>query len=500
VTAIASVVHALGMASYPGWVDDPGTYLSQAWAFAEHGALAPYTYTYDHAPLGWMQMGAWAWLTGGFTRHATAIGFGNECMLLAKLASAVLLFVLGRRLGFRRPVAALGVLLFALSPLALTYTRWTYLDNLVTPWLLLAFLLAYSRRHDMLSGIGAGLAFAAAALTKETALLVAPAFLWALLQNSDRRNRWHVVTLSLGVSALFASLYLVYAITKNELLPGPGHVSLLGTAAWQLTGRETSGSALDAYTAAHGTVLGWWSLDPWLLVAGAVGAVAALGARSLRPLVAVLVLTAVPLVSGMYLPAMQVVDLLPWCALLTAGAVELLLGNPALHRGPAAGVRATDGLPIWRRGIRSHALACLLAGVLVIAGPWWAASLHQMTSSTERPPLAEATQWIARNVPRDGVVVVHDAIWTDLVVKYGFAQRNVVMVYKLDSDPAVRAEVTHVNYIAIPDSYFRKPDTATKVPTLVAARDHALPVAEFGGDTPDRVTVWRVASTWNPRS
>jgi 4-amino-4-deoxy-L-arabinose transferase-like glycosyltransferase len=498
--AVAGVVHARGMSSYPGWVDDPGTYLSQAWAFAESGALSPYTYTYDHAPGGWMLMGAWAWLTAGFERHSTAIGFGNECMLLAKLASVALLFALGRRLGFRRPLAALGALLFALSPLALTYTRWTFLDNLVTPWLLLAFLLAYSRRHDMLSGIGAGVAFALAALTKETALIVAPAFVWALLQNSDRRNRWHVVTLSLGVSTLVASLYFVYAITKSELLPGPGHVSLLGTANWQLAGRETSGSVLDAATAAHGAFLGWLDLDPWLLAAGAVGAVVATTARSLRPLVVVLLLTAMPLVSGMYLPAMHVVNLLPWCALLAAATVELLLGNRVLHRGPAAGVSAGEGFPPWRRRLGWPAVACLLTGVLILVTPSWASSVVRMTSSTDQPPLAEATGWIARNVPRDGVVVVHDAIWTDLVVKYGFAPRNVVMVYKLDSDPAVRAEVTHVNYIAIPDSYYSKPDTATKVPTLIAARDHALPVAQFGGNSPDRVTVWRVASTWNPRS
>jgi hypothetical protein len=30
--AVVGVVHAVGMSSFPRWVDDPGTYLSQAWS------------------------------------------------------------------------------------------------------------------------------------------------------------------------------------------------------------------------------------------------------------------------------------------------------------------------------------------------------------------------------------------------------------------------------------------------------------------------------------
>ena len=81
-------------------------------------------------------------LTDGFDRHDSAIGFGNECMLIAKLVSAGLLYVLGRRLGSPGPAPPRPVLLFGLCPLELVYSRWTFLDNLVTPWILLAFVLA----------------------------------------------------------------------------------------------------------------------------------------------------------------------------------------------------------------------------------------------------------------------------------------------------------------------------------------------------------------------
>ena len=163
--AVVGAVHARGMAGFPRWVDDPGTYLSQAWSFQYEQALSPYSYFYDHAPAGWIQLGLWSMLTDGFDRHATAIGFGNECMLIAKVISAALLYVLGRRLGMSRPGSAAVVLLFGLCPLELVYSRWTFLDNLVTPWLLLAFVLACSPRRGIGAATGAALAFGMAALT-----------------------------------------------------------------------------------------------------------------------------------------------------------------------------------------------------------------------------------------------------------------------------------------------------------------------------------------------
>src|SRR4029453_8895512 len=169
--------------------DEPGTYLSQAWALQYRHALSPYSYIYDHAPAGWIQLSLWSMLTNGFNRHDSAIGFGNECMLIAKLASCALLFALGRRLQLSRLGAAGAVLLFGLCPLELMYGRLTFLDNLVTRWLLRAFVLAASPRRSISAATGAALAFAVAALTKETALVVLPALVWAMAQNLDRRNR-----------------------------------------------------------------------------------------------------------------------------------------------------------------------------------------------------------------------------------------------------------------------------------------------------------------------
>src|SRR4029453_7808458 len=106
--------------------------------------LAHYTYWYDHPPLGWLLLAAWTGLTGGLSRTASAIAAGREFMLVAQLVSAGLLYGLERRLGLRRAAAAAGVLLFTLSPLALSFHRDVYLDNIATPLVLAAFLLALS--------------------------------------------------------------------------------------------------------------------------------------------------------------------------------------------------------------------------------------------------------------------------------------------------------------------------------------------------------------------
>ncbi|MGC1215238.1 MAG: glycosyltransferase family 39 protein [Micromonospora sp.] len=489
--AVVGTVHAIGMSTFPGYVDDPGTYLSQAWSLRYEGRLSPYSYFYDHAPAGWIQIAAWAALTGGFDRYDSAIAFGNECMLIAKVVSAGLLFVLARRLGLGRVGASVAVLLFGLSPLAVVYGRWTYLDNLVVPWLLLAFVLAYSPRRSISAGIGAALAFAVAALTKETTLLLLPAFGWAMLQNLDRRNRPQVLVTAGFAGFLLMAMYPLFALFKGELFEGPGHNSLFGTARWQLAARAASGSLLDPDSATSHQVRNWLQYDHWLLMLGLAAIPLALLVRRLRPAALALVIGWLVLVRGGYVPFMHVINLLPWSALLIAGAGSALAGTPRLVPTGWLRRRAAQG---FGYGFRVTTAALLLVGLVGATTLSWTPELRRMMTVTEQPPLRSATEWVAHNVPRDKTLVVHDSIWTDLVHHYGFNPRPVI-VYKLDTDPAVRREVKRVDYLVVPDWYYRTADAAEKYPTLMEARKHAVPVASFGsGD--DRVQVFRVSEHW----
>jgi hypothetical protein len=493
ILVLAGAVHGIGMATYPRYVDDPGTYLAQAWSVQYEQRLSPYTYFYDHAPAGWMQLAAWSALTGGFDRHDTAIGFGNECMLIATVVSTALLFVLGRRLGFGRAAAAGAGLLFALCPLEVVYGRWTYLDNLVTPWLLLAFVLAYSPKRTIAAAAGATMSFAMATLTKETALVLAPAFAWALLQNLDRRNRSHLLVTSAFAGGMLMALYPLYAILKGELVPGPGHTSLLGTAAWQLSGRTASGSLLNPDSATAQLFGGWLHIDRWLLLFGLAAIPITVLVRRLRPAALALILQWLMMVRGGYVPFMHVINLMPWSALLIAGACSAIAGNREL--APAGLLRYSAGRARFVRAGIATGLVAVLAGVATLS---WAPHLQPMMTSTQQPPLRSATTWLAHNVPRDKVVVAHDSIWTDLVHHYGFDPRP-VMIYKLDADPEVRRGIKRIDYLVLPDWYYRIGDADQKYPTLMEARKHSVAVVTFGTG-PDQVTIYRVSSHWRPPS
>jgi hypothetical protein len=491
---LVGAVHAIGMWTFPRWVDDPGTYLSQAWSLQYQHALSPYSYIYDHAPAGWIQMSLWSMLTNGFNRHDSAIGFGNECMLIAKLASCALLFALGRRLRFSRLGAAGTVLLFGLCPLELMYSRWTYLDNLVTPWLLLSFVLAASPRKSILAATGAGLSFAMAALTKETALVVLPALVWAMAQNLDRRNRPQLIVVAGFSGLLLMAMYPLYGLYKGELFERPGQNSLLGTARWQLVERESSGSLLDAGSSTSHMVGQWLGTDRYLLLAGLVAIPIALLGRRLRPAALALVIQWLVLVRGGYVPFMHVVNLMPWSALVVVGAVEIVAGNRGLATfRPLAGWRSS-GRPLLRpRAVTTGLVAVCLAAVLVGS---WTPTLRHMLQARQEPPLWSATQWLADNVPRDRVLVVHDSIWTDLVHHYGFDPRPII-VYKLDTDPAVRETLRRIDYLVVPNWYYTTAAGAGKYPTLIEARRHAVVVARFGsGD--DGIRIYRVSRHWRP--
>jgi hypothetical protein len=170
------LVHAIGYDRFPGRAtDDEGTYVSQAWAVQHWHSLAHYTYWYDHPPVGWITMAAYNWVTRAFERLPTSVTVGRELMIWAKIVSAAMIYLLGRRLGYNRLTAAGAVLLFGLSPLAIPFQRMAYLDNLAVMWTLAALALAASPRKSLAASAGSAACFAVAVLSKETIAVLLPA-------------------------------------------------------------------------------------------------------------------------------------------------------------------------------------------------------------------------------------------------------------------------------------------------------------------------------------
>lgn len=479
---VVGLAHGLNFDGYPFRLnDDEGTYGAQAMAFLHNGTLSHYTYWYDHPPFGWMTIAAYAGLTGGFDRAATVVSMVREVMIVAHLVSSVLMYMLMRRLHFGRPAASVAVLMFGLCPLAVFFHRLGFLDNLAVVWILAALVLAASPRQSLGSALGSALCFAGAVLTKETAGVLLPGLVWLLVQHHRPGNRRWALGVFLPTFFGIGFIYPLYAILKNELFEGEGHVSLLWALRWQLFGRESTGSVLDPGSVTFALVDWWLGIDSWMLLGGALLVPLGLCIRRLRPIALALGLQLILMCRGGYLPQAFVITLLPFAAVLLAGVGEVLWKSRPVG---TALVRAGTW---WRPGTalvnRTGAVA-VAAAVLAFAGwgvPGWAADLRTATTQQPSRYSAQATEWIKANIARDVTLVVDDNIWGDLELA-GYTRH--IWLYKVDLDPAVNRELLPNGYTDIKYSILLQlpPSMLKGMPTLLQSIERSRIVTTFGED------------------
>jgi glycosyltransferase XagB len=478
VTLVACVaaVLATNLFHWPDTQFDEGTYVANAWA-VQHGVLAPYTYSYGHPPLAWLLIFLATWVSGVFGHASFSIDGGRELMLGVCLISCSLLYTLARRLQFARVFAAGAVILFALSPVAIFYHRAVLLDNPSIAWALAAFVLALTPRRRLWAFAASGVCFGASVLSKETTIILLPALVMAAAQNTDKRTARYCVTLFASFLALIALTYPLYAILKGELLPGRGHVSLVGYMIVQLLTRKGTGSVFDLHSETHAIVATWLQLDPWLLGAALALAPIALARRSTRPAaVAYLIQVALILRPG-YLPNMYVIGLLPFGALIVTGSLE------HLWRGMQA---SAFGWRRWSRGI------VIVAALLPIAVSWggrWVANDRQAMTVRLDGSRRAADRWLVDHVGRTKRLIVTDDVWIYLIehgfdahkMKGGFYSRTVVSYWPLDYDPAVKQRFPQgwrdFDYVVV-NQDMRV--TMTSTPTAAEAVAHSHVVASFG--------------------
>ena len=476
---LCAVVQLVNLGGSPQWIDDEGTYVAQAFAIGKLGELTHYTYWYDHPPLGWIQIAAWAQLTGAFDRHDLAVVAGREFMVVMALASTVLLWMLGRRLGMSRPAAAAAVAIFALSPLAVQFHRTVFLDNIATPWLLAAFVLALAPRRQLVAFSAAAVCFGVAVLTKETYLLFLPFLAWQAWRSAHRGTRRYTVSLAAAVVVVLGLAYVLLSVIKGELFPGADRVSLLSGVGFQLSGRGASGSLFDAASQARVTTGQWLQLDPVIAVVAPLAAVAALRSRRLWPVGGSLVFLLGFMLRPGYLPIPYVIAMLPFAALTIPAAVEVWLRR----------ARATASRPgRWLKTVATVVAATVALGA---AAPMWGPQLRGLLLADLNAPMRQAETWVDTNVARDHRVVVDDAMWVDLV-RAGFPRGNIVWYYKVDTDPAVQSQAPNgwrdYDYVVTTNSMRTFPEGS---PTVAEALRNSVRVAAFGsGDK--AVDVYRV--------
>jgi glycosyltransferase XagB len=483
------LVQGANMLHWPATQFDEGTYVGNAWA-VQRGALAPYTYSYGHPPLAWLLIAVWTWARGLLGDGGFSIDAARELMFVVTIVSCALLFTLARRLEMARGFAAGAVVLFALSPVALFFHRAVLLDNVAIAWALAAFVLAVTPRRRLWAFAGSGACFAVSVLSKETTLVLLPALLLAASQNTDRSTRRYCLTLFASFLTLLALSYPLYATLKGELLPGPGHVSLVGETIVQLFTREATGSVFDPHSLAHGTVTAWLHLDPWLLAAGLALAPVALVRRTTRAVALAFVIQVVMVLRPGYLPNMYVIGLLPFAALIVAGTGE------ALWRAAEATVSSVTA---WSSRIAMSALAVLVA--LTVA-PRWAQGANLATTMRLDGPERAAKRWLVDHVGRTERLIVGDEFWIYLVehgfdhrpVRGGFFSRRVVAYWPLDYDPAVKRQFPggwrDFDYVVSTQAVRV---TTNRTPTTARALEHSREVVQFGRG-PGRIEIRAISA------
>jgi hypothetical protein len=476
--ALTAILRLINLTGSPARLDDEGTYVAQAFAVTRWGELAHYTYWYDHPPAGWLQLAAWTAITGS-DFGGSAVAAGRYLMVVIAVITAGLLWCLSRRAEMSRWASVVAVVIYAVSPLAISLSRTVYLDNIAIAWLMAALVLICSPRHRLSAMFGAAACFGVAVLTKETMLLFVPMVVWLVWTKTVPATRRYALAVFGTVFAMVVSMYLLMAVVRGELVPGPGHVSLWQGIKFQLWERADGGAITDAGSLKRHTLTEWLKLDPALPILAVPIAVGGLLVERLRPFAVGLATLIAIIVRPGYLPVPLIISALPLTALVAAGTGEVALRH----------LRQNDPSPLLQR-FRGPVLA---SGALVISivVSLWLPTYHEVLQTDDDASMQQAQQWIARNVPKGDRLIVDDAIWVDLI-RDGRARRDVVWAYKVDTDEQVRAWAPNgwVNYDWVVSTASSRANVPPKG-VLTEAIAHAQPAATFGsGGT--RVDVLRV--------
>jgi hypothetical protein len=443
VLLVAAVAHGVNMFHYPYYEDDEGTYMSQAWSLVRSGTLAPYTYTYDHAPGGWMLIALWSTVTGGFFTFGSSVNSGRVLMLILHLASAGWLYLIVKKVTGNAFMAALAILTASLSPLGIYYQRRVLLDNVMIFWVLTA--LAAMVHSEARPGrvLVSGLAYGIAIVTKETAVFLQPRFLY-LAYARQPAGRWSTIIRWLSVAAIPGAGYVLYAALRGELFPYGGplggrypHVSLIGTWIEQL--QRPGGFGMLGKS-----LVGWLNADPLLLIAGlaATGINAVKGIRRHPNRVAAVF----SLGYLLYLVHGGIVlefYILPGIFMFALNIAVLLDGQDA--RAPQEYVRAVSSM-------RTFTLVGILMAVDLAIFGGRSKGQYNILSSDQTSPQVAAVDWVLSQNTPGAYYIIDNYAYVDLHAKGPTGHLTHAEYYwKVDRDPAVSAVIhgdwRNVSYI-----------------------------------------------------
>jgi len=441
VLGAAFASHAYNMFRYPIYLGDEGIYMEQAWAILREFRLAPYTYFYDHAPVGWIMIAGWVLaLPRQFLTFGMAINSGRLFMLVLHLLSVFLLFRVTQKFSGSNRAAFLVSLIFSLSPLALYYQRMVLLDNIMVFWFLLSLYLVMYGGQRLMALLASGAALGLAVLSKENGIFFVPVLGYLLYSEvKDSHHRRFAMAGWAFTGSAVVSIYVLYAFLKDELFPAGGvplvssspgeHVSLIGTVLWQLSRR--GGGIMDPgsdFWVFFNTR--WWPRDGFIIAAGtfAMFASLALGLSDRQR-------------NREYLMASLLA--LPFAFYLTRGSVllEFYMVPVIPFYALCIGLLAEK---VFRSLPGNAGNLLFVVGVAVLASFYVYQARDHYTLNITQVQYRQL-QYIREVIPKDAVISVDDDLWVDLheaeqgIPVYANAQSH----WKVEGDPAIRDKILH---------------------------------------------------------
>jgi hypothetical protein len=319
-------------------------------------------------------------------------------------------------------------------------------------------------------------------------------------RHGHRDTRKFALTGAITACALIGLAYPLFALLKGELFPGAGHVSLWDGITYQMS-RPGSGFILDPGTGSSGVLHSWLYYDRVLIIGGLAGALLLLAtwrwsvtARALAgPALTVAILALVALRPSGYLPAMYIIQALPFLALVLAGGAASL-AHLVLRRWRSDQEKS---YVTWGRRVTAAALVAVAALYVL---PRWYDGDHTAVTADANAPYRAAATWLKTEVqdPAATRVLVDDALWLDLVHDGYRPGLGVIWFYKADLDPAVTRTMPRgwkdIDYVVASPTVRRD---AVDLPNVKAAIEHSTPVATFGKGA-DRIEIRQIdGSTGN---
>jgi endo-1,4-beta-D-glucanase Y len=216
--AFISLISHWNIFFYPAYREDEGTYISQAWSVINNGSLAPYTYWYDHSPVGWFLIAGWNIIAKPFLEFAnieSAVNSGRLLIVIINVLSALLVYSISKHLTQNKAISFLSTVLFIATPLAIEFQRRVFLDNIMVFWLLLSIYLTISSTKLYRIVLGA-IAFSIAVLSKESAIVFFPVIATSVYLNANKNNRPFVLASWFAFTISMVSFYPLYALIKGE--------------------------------------------------------------------------------------------------------------------------------------------------------------------------------------------------------------------------------------------------------------------------------------------